>query len=72
MAIRLGVQGTVVVEASVDRQGQVVDVRIIDSVPLLNQSTIDAVKQWRFDPATVTAAGNRMLVTIKATFIPAE
>ena len=68
MAITYGVQGSVVVEAAVNKRGEVVDARVIESVPMLNQTTIDAVKQWRFDPATVTPSGSGVLITVTATF----
>jgi TonB family protein len=68
MAIRYGVQGSVVIEATVNKRGEVVDARVIESVPMLNQSTMDAVRQWRFDPATVVPVGDRVLLTVTATF----
>lgn len=68
MAITYGVHGNVVIEATVNKRGEVVDARVIDSVPMLNQSTIDAVKQWRFDPATVVPSGDRVVLTVTATF----
>lgn len=70
VAIASGIQGTVVVEAAVDRQGRVVDARIVESVPLLDQSALDAVRQWRFDPATITPIGDRVVLTVQAVFTP--
>ena len=70
MAMTLGVQGTVVVEASIDHRGRVTNARIVESVPLLNQSVIDAVKQWQFDARTVNAAGDPIRMTVTATFVP--
>jgi TonB family protein len=58
MAIRLGLEGRVVLQAAIDARGYVVSARVIESIPLLTSPTIDAVRQWRFDPATInTAAG---------------
>jgi TonB family protein len=59
-----------VIEAAVDRQGRVVNARVVESMPLLDQSALDAVKQWQFDPATVTPAGDRVVLTVRASFIP--
>jgi TonB family protein len=70
MAIRFGVQGTVVVEAVLGNRGEVSAACIVGSVPMLNQSAIDAVRQWRFDPATVAPSGDRVVLTVKATFTP--
>ena len=46
------IQGTVVVEFVVDVDGRVVDARVVRSVPLLDQAALEAVRQWRFLPAT--------------------
>jgi TonB family protein len=70
MAIKFGVQGTVVVEAVVNRRGEVVDARVVDSVKMLDQSVIDAVKQWRFAPTTVKPPSDHILLTVTATFTP--
>jgi TonB family protein len=70
MAIKFGIQGTVVVEAVLDNRGEVSAACIVGSVPMLNQSAIDAVRQWRFDPATVAPSGDRVVLTVTATFTP--
>ena len=72
VAIASGIQGTVVVEAGVDPQGRVVGARIVESVPLLDQSALDAVKRWRFDPGTVSPTGDRVVLTVRASFIPSR
>ena len=67
MVIASGYQGQVVLEASVDARGRVGQVRVIKSVPMLTQATIDAVRQWEFDPASVTENAS---ITVTATFTP--
>jgi TonB family protein len=44
------VQGTVVIEATIDQQGNVIDAKILRSIPLLDQAALDAVRQWKFTP----------------------
>ena len=68
MVIASGHRGEVVLEATVDTRGKVGQVRVVRSQPMLTQATIDAVRQWEFDPATVSAGGS--LVTVTATFTP--
>ena len=68
MVIASGYKGEVVVEANVDSRGKVSQVRVIRSQPMLTQATIDAVRQWEFDPATVPAGGT--LITVTANFTP--
>jgi len=51
MARQANVDGTVMVQALVGKDGKVHDVRVVKSIPLLDQSALDAVKQWIFKPA---------------------
>ncbi len=44
-------EGTVVLEILIDDQGHVARVRVVRSVPLLDQAAIDAVHSWLFAPA---------------------
>jgi TonB family protein len=68
MVIASGYKGEVVLEAKIDPAGKVAQVRVIKSQPMLTQATIDAVRQWEFDPATVDVGGS--LITVTATFTP--
>lgn len=45
------IEGTVVVEILIDKNGNVVRARVIQSIPLLDKAAIATVKQWRFSPA---------------------
>jgi protein TonB len=49
------VEGTVVVEVTVDRAGNVVDARIVESIPLLDQAALDAVREWKYEPVDAAA-----------------
>jgi TonB family protein len=69
VAMSFGTQGTVVVEAVVDRGGRVTTARIVESVPLLDQSAIDAIRQWQFDPATVKPSKEHVVLTVRASFM---
>ncbi len=51
-ARKMGVQGTILIEAVVDKAGRVACARVVRGVePSLDRSVIDTVKTWRFDPA---------------------
>lgn len=53
-ARKAGVQGAVTVEAVIDEQGRVTDVKLLRGLPMgLDQEALSAVRQWRFTPATL-------------------
>jgi periplasmic protein TonB len=43
-------QGTVIIDAIVDEQGNVVEAKVVSGQPLLIQSALDAVRKWRYEP----------------------
>jgi protein TonB len=52
LARRRGIEGLVVLEAILDHQGKIEDeIKVLQSVPLLDEAAIQAVRQWRFKPA---------------------
>ena len=54
MARRARVEGVVVLRAIIDERGYVTDVQLLRGQPMgLDQSAMDAVKTWRFKPATL-------------------
>jgi len=46
------VDGTVMLSANVREDGTVGDIKVVNSVPLLDAAAIAAVRQWRFKPAS--------------------
>jgi len=60
------VQGVVVLEVTTDTEGNVVNVKVLESESsLLNQSAIDAVKQWKYE--VMRSKGNPIPVSFKVT-----
>lgn len=48
------VQGVVIVQAIIDKEGNVTNVKILKGLPFgLDQSAADAIKKWRFKAATL-------------------
>jgi|tagenome__1003787_1003787.scaffolds.fasta_scaffold20649198_2 protein TonB len=62
------VEGTVVLEAILDRTGRVDQLRVVRSIPLLDQPAIDAVRQWRYTPSTLNGQPVAVLMTITIRF----
>lgn len=49
-AIDMGVEGTVVIEVRIDEQGKVTDAKVVESIPLLDEAALTAVRQWEYAP----------------------
>jgi len=62
------VQGVVVLEVQIERDGRVCSARVLRSIPLLDQSAIDAVLRWRFTPAKVNEAAVPVIMTLTVNF----
>jgi protein TonB len=68
-ARRAGVQGTVVVEAIIDEQGRVTNASLLKSLPMgLDQAAVEAVKSWRFKPATLAGRAVKVYYTLTVNF----
>lgn len=62
-------QGTVVVEAVIDEQGRVRDVKVLRGVSRgLDQATVDAVRRWRFRPATLDGRPVKIYYSLTVNF----
>jgi protein TonB len=68
LAIRAQVQGVVILEAVVDSQGRVEDVRVLRSIPLLDRAAIEAVRQWRYSPLLLNGKPERFVLTVTVSF----
>jgi protein TonB len=68
LAVRAKVQGVVILEARVDRQGRVEDVRVLRSIPLLDNAAITAVRQWRYSPLLLNGQPERFVLTVTVSF----
>ncbi len=67
-ARKAGVEGVVILEARIDVQGKVKNVRILRSIPQLNQAAIDAVKQWVYEPLIIEGQPKEAIFTITVRF----
>jgi protein TonB len=63
-----GVQGIVIMEAIVGVDGKVTDVRVLRSIPLLDQAAMDAVRQWEYAPTVVNGVTVPVVMTVTLNF----
>ena len=54
IARKARIQGVVIVQAIIDKQGNVTNIKVLKGLPMgLEQAAVDAMKQWKFKPATL-------------------
>lgn len=68
LAYSAHVQGVVILDVLVDGGGQVVDARVVRSIPLLDQAALESVKQWEFAPTLLNGAPTAVLMTLTVNF----
>lgn len=50
LARQVHLQGVVVIDAIIDEQGNITEMKVVSGPPLLIQAAIDAVRQWKYQP----------------------
>jgi periplasmic protein TonB len=68
IAISARKEGIVILEATVDEQGSVENVRVLRSEPLLDKAAVDAVKQWRYSPLQLNGRTHPFILTVTVSF----
>jgi TonB family protein len=62
------VQGVVIIEARIERDGTVGRARVLRSIPMLDDAAVDAVKQWEFTPTLLNGAPVPIIMTVTVNF----
>jgi protein TonB len=68
LAVRARIEGVVILEATVRRDGRVEDVQVLRSVGFLDQAAIDAVRQWEYAPLLLNGQPERFILTVEVSF----
>jgi protein TonB len=68
MAQAARVQGIVIIEATIGADGQIVNARVLRSVPLLDQAALDAVRQWQYTPTMLNGVAVPVIMTVTVQF----
>ena len=68
LAKQARIQGTVVLEAVISKQGSVENLRVISGHPLLIQAALDAVKQWKYKPTLLNGEPVEVVTTVTVNF----
>jgi len=62
------IEGTVYLEATIDANGIVRDVKVLKSIPLLDEAAKAAVSQWRYTPTKLNGVAVPVILTVTVTF----
>lgn len=68
LAKQARIQGVVRLEAIISRQGLIENLRVVSGHPLLIQSALDAVRQWRYQPTLLNGEPVEVVTTIDVVF----
>jgi protein TonB len=62
------IEGAVRVDALVDENGRVSSMKVVSGPTLLQQAAMDAVRQWKYQPATLDGKAVPMHLTVTLQF----
>lgn len=62
------VQGIVILEAVIGPSGRVTEVKVLRSVPLLDEAAMEAVRQWEYTPTLLNGVPVPVIVTVTVNF----
>ena len=63
-----GTHGTVVLQAVISKSGTIENLRVVSGPPMLQQSALDAVRQWRYRPYLLNGEPIEVETTINVVF----
>jgi TonB family protein len=67
-AIKAGIQGKVVINATIDVEGRVVDTQVIDGPQELREVAQEAIKQWQYEPYYLDGVARAVKFTVIVKF----
>ena len=63
------VEGIVILEATTDVYGRVTSVRVLRSIPLLDEAALEAVRQWAYEPMVINGRPRPVTFTVTVNFV---
>jgi protein TonB len=68
LALKAHVEGIVIIEATVDVRGHVVDAEVLRSVPMLDEAALEAVRKWVYTPTLLSGIPTPVVMTVTVNF----
>jgi TonB family protein len=63
-----GISGVVILEATIDPYGVPVNIKVLRSIPDLDQAAINSVRQWRYVPTLLNGVPVPVIMTVTVNF----
>ena len=63
-----GVEGTVVLQATISKTGTIENLRVVSGPAMLQQAALDAVRSWRYRPYLLNDAPVEVETTVNVVF----
>jgi TonB family protein len=63
------VQGIVILECTIDTRGRVTNLRVLRSIPLLDEAAVTAVRQWEYEPTRLDGRPVPVIMTVTVNFM---
>jgi protein TonB len=67
-AVESRVQGVVVLECTISPKGKIVEIKVLRSVPPLDEAAVEAVRQWEYTPTLLDGVPVPVIMTVTVNF----
>jgi protein TonB len=68
LATRARVEGIVIIEATIDTRGRVVNASVLRGVPVLEEAALEAVRKWVYTPTLLDGVPTPVIMTVTVRF----
>ncbi len=69
IAARAHVEGVVIIEATIDPRGRVVNATVLRGLPVLDEAALEAVRKWVYTPTLLNGVPTPVIMTVTVRFL---
>jgi protein TonB len=68
LAAQAGIEGVVIIEATIDPRGRVMNATVLRGVPVLDEAALEAVRKWVYTPTLLNGVPTPIIMTVTLRF----
>jgi protein TonB len=68
VALRARLEGVIIIEATIDPRGHVVNATVLRGMPILDEAALTAVRQWVYTPTLLNGVPTPIIMTVTVNF----